>query len=71
MGSFFTWLMEVICALGAYTLLSRWIHQGERKGLFENLVPELATFAALYLLLRLAFKALGSAWRKRKAPRTA
>lgn len=59
---FFAWLSDTVCGLLAYTL-SRWIWQ-KHGGVFDDLVPELATFAAFYVLLRLAMKGIGLARKK-------
>ncbi len=62
---FLLWVSDTICGLLAYTM-SRWIWQKDGAGVFQNLPQELATFAAFFVLLKLALKGLGLA-RKKKA----
>jgi hypothetical protein len=59
---FFAWLSDTVCGLLASTL-SRWIWQ-KHGGVFDDLVSELATFAAFFVLLKLAMKGIGLARRK-------
>jgi hypothetical protein len=59
------WLGDVFCALAAYTL-SRWIWEKHTESVFENLLPELGTFASLYILLKLSLKGIGLARRRKK-----
>jgi len=61
--SFLRWLGDTTCGLLAYTL-SRWIWQRNTGGVFENLVPELGTFAAFFVLLKLALKGIALARKK-------
>lgn len=61
--SFFGWFGDVFCGLGAYTL-SRWVWQKHGEGVFANLPEELATFAGVFILLKLLLKAFGAARRK-------
>lgn len=61
-----SWLGDTVCGLVAYTL-SRWIWQRNAGGVFENLLPELGTFATFFVLLKLALKGLGLARRKPQA----
>ena len=63
---FVGWLGDTLCGLIAYTL-SRWIWQRNVNGVFDNLVSELGTFAAFFVLLKLSLKGLGLA-RKKPAP---
>ena len=60
---FLGWLGDTLCGLFAYTL-SRWIWQRNVGGVFENLVSELGTFAAFFVLLKLALKGIGLARKK-------
>ena len=55
---FLGWLGDTLCGLIAYTL-SRWLWEGKSKGVFESLLPELGTFAACFVLLKLALKGIG------------
>ncbi len=70
MHRFLAWLGDVACGLGAY-VLSRWIWDRDGDGVFRHLPEELATFAGLYLLLRLSLKGVGAVRRKKKAERAA
>ena len=63
---FLGWLGDTLCGLIAYTL-SRWIWKRDGNGVFDNLIPELCTFAAFFVLLKLAMKGIGLA---RKRPTT-
>ncbi len=63
---FMLWISDTICGLLAYTL-SRWIWMKEGAGVFQNLAEELATFAAFFVLLKLALKGLGLARKKKPA----
>lgn len=67
---FFAWLGDVVCGLGAYTL-SRWLWQKHDEGVFQNLPQELATFAGVFVLLKLVLKALGTARRSRQEAKAA
>jgi hypothetical protein len=61
-----SWLGDVFCGLAAY-VLSRWIWQKQGDGVFAHLWEELATFAFLYVLLKLTLRTIGGARRRRKA----
>ncbi len=64
---FLAWLGDVFCGLAAYTL-TRWIRPGsDPDAVFKNLPVELATFAGIYLLLKLAIKGIV---RVRRTPKT-
>ncbi len=67
---FFAWVGDVFCGLAAYTL-SRWVWQKHGEGVFANLPEELATFAGVFILLKLLMKALGAARRKSAEGKTA
>lgn len=45
------WLGDVVCGLSAY-VLSRWIWKSVGTGPFDQLLEELATFAVLFLFLK-------------------
>ncbi len=64
--SFGTWLADVFCGLAAYTL-SRWIWQKHGDSVFAHLPEELGTFALLFVMVKLTFKAIGIARKNRKA----
>ncbi len=63
---FMLWISDTICGLLAYTM-SRWIWQKDDGSVFHNLPQELATFAAFFVLLKLALKGLGLARKKKPA----
>jgi hypothetical protein len=63
---FLGWLADVFCGLASY-VLSRWIWQKQGDGVFAHLWEELATFAAIYVLLKLTMRTIGRARRSAKA----
>ncbi len=54
-------LIDITCALVAY-VGARWIFSGE-AGVFDRLLPELGTFAGIFLLLQLLIR--GRKWAKK------
>jgi hypothetical protein len=63
---FLVWVGDVFCGLASYTL-TRWIRPGsDPDSVFKNLPVELATFAGIFVLLKLALKGIGIARRKPK-----
>ena len=60
---FVSWFLDTLCGLLAY-VLSRWIWQRNSGGVFDNLVSELGTFGAFFVLLKLAMKGIGLARKK-------
>ena len=64
--NFLGWFADTVCGLMAYTL-SRWIWKRQGGGVFDDLFAELCTFAAFFLLLKLALKGIGLARKKKPA----
>jgi hypothetical protein len=62
--NFLGWFTDTLCGLLAYTL-SRWIWKRQGGGVFDDLFAELCTFAAFFVLLKLAFKGIGLARKKK------
>lgn len=60
---FLVWAGDVLCGLSAY-VLSRWVWQKHGDGVFAHLPEELATFAGVFVLLKLLLRAAGLARRK-------
>jgi hypothetical protein len=54
---FVVWIADVLCGLAAY-VLSRWIWKSVGTGPFDQLLEELATFVAVFVLLKLLWRGL-------------
>jgi hypothetical protein len=54
---FLVWVGDVLCGLAAY-VLSRWIWKSVGTGPFDQLLEELATFAAVFVLLKVLWRGL-------------